>query len=119
MILAKIRIVLQYIAIPFHGRFVVIAPGQLPHFRNLTLRMLRDVWRIGALIIDELSMYRAVGSERVRTLRKLPERLPFVLGLTGTPVSENSFGWYAMMLCIDAGLTLGTRKDSFGVVEIR
>ena len=43
--------------VPF--RFVVIAPGQLPHFRNLTLRMLRDVWRIGALIIDELSMYRA------------------------------------------------------------
>ena len=97
--------------VPF--RFVVIAPGQLPHFRNLTLRMLRDVWRIGALIIDELSMYRAVGSERVRTLRKLPERLPFVLGLTGTPVSENSFGWYAMMLCIDAGVTLGTRKDNF------
>ena len=94
-------------------RFIVIAPGQLPHFRNLAARTLCDVWNIGALIIDELSMYRAVGSERVRTLRKLPDRLPFVLGLTGTPVSENSFGWYAMMLCIDAGVTLGTRKDNF------
>jgi len=95
------------------GEFVIVAPGQLAHLRKVRDFEFANKMNFTAIIIDELSLYRTAGSERVKTLRRLPKFCHFVLALTGTPVSENYHGMYSMLLCVDGGETLGTRLDKF------
>ena len=65
------------------------------------------------LIVDEITKLKDSGGKIFKSLRAKLSQFTWRVGLTGTPVSENFIGLYAMSLVLDSGKSLGTRKDSF------
>lgn len=65
------------------------------------------------LVIDELSKYKTVGSQLVKSARRYVTKFTWRVGLTGTPVSENFEALYSQALVIDGGKALGTSKQRF------
>ena len=65
------------------------------------------------LVIDELTKLKVVGGKTFKALRPRLNDFKWRVGLTGTPVSEDFLGLYAMVMVIDAGKALGTRSDAF------
>lgn len=69
--------------------------------------------RWDALVIDELTKLKSAGGKTFKALRPRLKDFKWRVGLTGTPVSEDFEGLYAMALVVDAGAALGTRSDAF------
>ena len=65
------------------------------------------------LVIDELTKLKTAGGKQFKALRPRLKQFKWRVGLTGTAVSENWEGLYAMMLILDSGKRLGTRKDAY------
>ena len=65
------------------------------------------------VVCDELSKFRAVGAPTFRALYKIMRKAKWRVGLTGTVVSEDFIGLFAMAKMLDDGRALGTRKDRF------
>ena len=65
------------------------------------------------LLVDELTKMKAVGGQQFKKLRPRLKDFKWRSGLTGTPVSENFESLFAMIMIIDKGERLGTRKDRF------
>lgn len=70
-----------------------------------------------AIVVDELSKFKANVSQRWRALRSLTlsRKAPpkYVWGLTGTPASEHLMDLWAEMFVIDGGVALGKRKGDY------
>ena len=69
--------------------------------------------RFDGLVVDELSKYSAPGGKTFRSLRKNRKQFKHVLGMTGTPVSEQLQALYGQCLIVDRGATFGRNKDKF------
>lgn len=65
------------------------------------------------LVIDELTKLKAAGSKMFKALRRHLSSFKWRVGLTGTAVSEDWLGLYAMMLVLDSGARLGTSQDAY------
>ena len=65
------------------------------------------------LLVDELTKLKSVGGKQFKKLRPRLKDFKWRSGLTGTPVSENFESLFAMIMIIDNGARLGTRKDRF------
>jgi hypothetical protein len=66
-----------------------------------------------ALVVDEITKLRTPGGVQFKALRKRLNQFTWRVGLTGTPVSENWEGLYAMCLVLDGGATFGRNKEKF------
>ena len=70
-----------------------------------------------AVVVDELSQYKSVGSHRAKALnsivnsRAVPPR--YVWGLTGTPIADREEGLFSQMKLLDGGEALGTSVARF------
>jgi hypothetical protein len=65
------------------------------------------------LIVDELSKLKTSGGTNFKALRPQRKKFNWVVGMTGTPVSEDWLGLYGQMLIVDGGVRLGTRQDRY------
>ncbi len=65
------------------------------------------------LLIDELTKLKSVGGKQFKKLRPRLPTFQWRAGLTGTPVGENFQSLFSMMMVIDCGIRLGTRKSIF------
>ena len=85
------------------------------NFENLAWLMKkhgkRKLW--DGLVVDELTKLKKVGGATFKALRPRLNDFSWRVGLTGTPVSEDFEGLYAMAMVVDAGAALGTRSDAF------
>lgn len=71
-------------------------------------------WQWDAIIIDEITLFKSPKSKRFQNLRKkLQNRCDYVWGLTGTPAPNDLSDLWAIMLLIDRGRRLGTKKAEF------
>lgn len=71
-------------------------------------------WPWDAVFIDEISLFKSPKSKRFQNLRKkLQNRVSHVYGLTGTPAPNDLSDLWAIMLLIDKGVRLGTKKAHF------
>lgn len=59
------------------------------------------------VVIDELSSFKSSTSKRFRALKKYIRRAKRVVGLTGTPASNNYMDLWSEMYLIDTGAALG------------
>lgn len=65
------------------------------------------------LLVDETTKLKQTGGAWFRAIRPHLKRCKWRGGLTGTPVSEDFEGLFGQMLLVDAGASLGTRRDAF------
>lgn len=65
------------------------------------------------LLIDETTKLKETGGAGFKALRPHLKKFKWRGGLTGTPVNEDFLGLFGQIMLIDAGLSLGTRKESF------
>lgn len=71
-------------------------------------------WPWDCVFIDEISLFKSPKSKRFQNLRKkLQNRVTHVYGLTGTPAPNDLSDLWAIMLLIDKGQRLGTKKAHF------
>ncbi len=85
------------------------------NFENVAWLM-KNYGKLGfwdGLVVDELTKLKAVGGKTFKALRPRLKDFSWRVGLTGTPVSEDFEGLYAMAMVIDCGKALGTRFDAF------
>ena len=87
---------------------VVVTFNVLPWMKENKLFDLFD-----GLLIDETTKLKTTGGAQFKALRPSLKKFKWRGGLTGTPVSEDFLGLYGQIMLIDAGYTLGTRKDAF------
>lgn len=65
------------------------------------------------LVVDELTKAKAPGSKRIRQLRKNVPRVPFNIGMTGTPAPNSHRDLFGQVRLIDGGERLGTVHETF------
>lgn len=65
------------------------------------------------VIIDELSKFRKPGGAQYKALHKITKKSLWVVGLTGTPVTEDYVGIYGQAKIVDGGKTLGRSKEKY------
>jgi len=63
-------------------------------------------------VIDECTKAKAPGSKRIRQLRKL-SRVPFNIGMTGTPAPNSDRDLFGQVRLIDGGERLGKVNETF------
>tara|TARA_R110000744_G_scaffold55573_1_gene117407 strand:- start:1250 stop:2647 length:1398 start_codon:yes stop_codon:yes gene_type:complete len=73
----------------------------------------KDTHGFDALICDEITKLKSSGGVGFKKLRHRLKDFKWRVGLSGTPVSEDFEGLYAMSMILDGGKRLGTRKDVF------
>jgi len=87
------------------------------NFENLAWLMKtykgRGIGHFDGLVIDEITKLSEVGSKTFKALRPRLPMFKWRVGATGTAVSENWMKLFGMMLLLDSGEALGTRKDLF------
>lgn len=80
------------------------------------------VWLIGyyathfpfdMVVIDELSSFKAAGSQRFKALRKVMPLVRRRVGLTGTPMPNSLLDLWSQMYLLDAGERLGKTVTSY------
>jgi hypothetical protein len=85
------------------------------NFENVAWLM-KNYGKLGywdGLVVDELTKLKSSGGKTFKALRPRLKDFSWRVGLTGTPVSEDFEGLYAMAMVIDGGKALGTRVDVF------
>lgn len=65
-----------------------------------------------AVIADEFHFVKNPGTERSKTIFNLSKKVPYFLGLTGTPITQGAQDYYSQIRCIDSKL-LGPSYTSF------
>lgn len=65
------------------------------------------------LLVDETTKLKETGGAWFRAIRSHLKKCTWRGGLTGTPVNEDFVGLFGQMMLVDAGDSLGTRKESF------
>lgn len=65
------------------------------------------------LLVDETTKLKETGGAWFKALRPHLKKFLWRGGLTGTPVNEDFMGLYGQMMLVDAGESLGTRKEAF------
>lgn len=80
----------------------------------------REFKKLGfdTLVIDELTKFKAISTNRSKTLRMVSDTFSRRWGLTGTPVSNGLMDLFGQMLILDGGRSLGRyithyRRDFF------
>lgn len=70
-----------------------------------------------AVVVDELSQYKATRSRRTRAMNSVVNsrraRPEWVWGLTGTPIADHEEGLFSQMKLLDGGAALGTSVTRF------
>jgi SNF2 family DNA or RNA helicase len=81
---------------------------QLPDYLNRT-RFKSDL-----VVIDEITKFKSWSASRTKVLKRLIERMPLRIALTGTPVPNNlSEDIFPQQFMLDSGKTLGTSIGRF------
>ena len=65
------------------------------------------------LLVDETTKLKETGGAWFKAIRPHLKKFLWRGGLTGTPVNEDFMGLYGQMMLVDAGESLGTRKEAF------
>lgn len=93
--------------------------GWLVHYVAKTIKR----WPFDMLILDELSSFKNGSSQRFKAIRKILPYCRRVVGLTGTPASNQLLGLWAMLYLLDfgeaLGKTYGAYKDRFFIPGAR
>jgi len=65
------------------------------------------------LLVDETTKLKETGGAWFKAIRPHLKKFVWRGGLTGTPVNEDFMGLFGQMMLVDAGASLGTRKEAF------
>ena len=65
------------------------------------------------VIVDELSSFKSHTAKRWKALRKAIQKVPYVLGLTGTPAPNGYLDLWAQIFLLDGGQRLGQRIGDY------
>lgn len=71
----------------------------------------RPPW--ATFVVDELSGYKSRASVRWKTARKISEDVPYVWGLTGTPVPNGYHDLWGQIALLDGGARLGKNITTY------
>lgn len=64
-------------------------------------------WPFDMVIIDELSSFKSHTAKRWKALKKILPKVPYVIGLTGTPASNGYLDLWPEVFLLDGGSRLG------------
>ena len=79
--------------------------------RSRRVQGLRDAG-YRTVILDEIHYYKS-WSVRMRAIKAVCSKIPFRLGLTGTPFDSNMLEFFYPMQLLDRGRLWGTRREDF------
>ncbi len=72
-----------------------------------------EYYQIGGIVIDELTAYKSVNSQRYKTMKHIVEKAAFRWGLTGSPVANRLIDIFGQAYILDLGATFGKYVTHF------
>ncbi len=66
-----------------------------------------EYYGFGGVVIDELTAYKSVNSQRYKTMKQIVEKASFRWGLTGSPVANRLIDIFGQAYILDLGATFG------------